>query len=92
MAPVEKSEVYSHNVVYLGQASSTKHRLLEILLEVAPLGLSIYGLGWDRVDSVEFKLLLPYWRGVLPKEDIAALYSSVYMCIYLKYTVNLYFM
>jgi hypothetical protein len=48
---------------------------------VAPLGLAIYGLGWDRVDDVMFKSLLPHWKGVLPKDDIATLYSSVYACV-----------
>lgn len=40
-------------------------------MEVAPLGLSIYGNGRDNV--VE---LLPFWRGVLPVGDVASLYAS----------------
>jgi hypothetical protein len=51
-----------------------------MLVEVAPLGLAIYGLGWDRFggqgDDERFARLLPHWKGVLPKDDIAALYSS----------------
>eukprot|EP00752_Nemacystus_decipiens_P008217 g7347.t1 len=62
---------YDDNVVYLGQFKDTKHRLVETLTEVAQLGLSIYGNGWDNV--VELR---PFWRGVLPAGDIASLYSS----------------
>jgi hypothetical protein len=55
-----------------------QNRLVEVLLELAPLGLAIYGLGWDRFhDDPLFARLLPHWKGVLPKGDIAALYSSV---------------
>jgi hypothetical protein len=50
------------------------------LTELAPLGLAIYGLGWDRFESSSsdprFALLRQHWKGVLPKDDIAALYSS----------------
>ena len=70
---------YAHPVVYLGQASHSKHRLLDVLTEVAPFGLAIYGHGWDRIasgDDPRYRQLLPHWRGVLPKDDIAALYSS----------------
>jgi hypothetical protein len=79
MAPTSKPDpAYAHPVVYLGQASLTKHRLLEVLSELLPLGLVIYGLGWDRFASDErFAPLLGAWRGVLPKNDIASLYSSV---------------
>eukprot|EP00904_Undaria_pinnatifida_P011653 jgi/Undpi1/7618/HiC_scaffold_23.g10091.m1 len=63
-----------HTVVYLGQFKRTKHRIVETLIEVAPLGLSIYGGGWDlHEDAAE---LLPFWRGVLPLGDIASLYAS----------------
>eukprot|EP00903_Cladosiphon_okamuranus_P017925 g16495.t2 len=62
---------YEDNVVYLGQFKNTKHRLVETLREVAPLGLSIYGNGWGNVEE-----LLPFWRGVLPVGDIASLYTS----------------
>lgn len=78
MSPGEARPEYAHPVVYLGQASLTKHRLLEVLLEVRSLGLAIYGLGWDRFPGdPNFEALLPHYRGVLPKDSIAALYSSV---------------
>ena len=51
MVPVQKRVEYDHPVVYLGQASHTKHRLLDVLSEVAPHGLAIYGLGWDRFEG-----------------------------------------
>ena len=80
MAPVAARAEYAHPVVYLGQASLTKHRLLDVLMELAPLGLAIYGLGWDRFESSSsdprFASLRLHWKGVLPKDDIAALYSS----------------
>ncbi len=81
MTPSPRREKYAHAVVYLGQASLTKYRLLELLTAHLPLGLAIYGLGWDRFDedsrfAPAFAQLLPAWRGVLPKDDIAALYSS----------------
>jgi hypothetical protein len=79
MVPVQKRVEYDHPVVYLGQASHTKHRLLDVLSEVAPHGLAIYGLGWDRFEGdadQRFSALRNHWRGVLPKNDIAALYSS----------------
>ena len=79
MLPVQSRAEYQHPVVYLGQASHTKHRLIDMLSEVAPLGLAIYGLGWDRFEGdadPRFSALLAHWRGVLPKDDIAALYSS----------------
>jgi len=77
MTPVAPKEEYAHPVVYLGQASLTKHRLLEVLSELLPLGLAIYGLGWDRFGEDErFAPLLEAWKGVLPKDDIASLYSS----------------
>ena len=61
-----------------GDLSPSQHRLIEVLLELAPLGLAIYGLGWDRLhDDPRVAKLLPHWKGVLPKGDIAALYSSV---------------
>ena len=48
--------------------------IFQTLREVAPLGLSIYGGGWDlNEDAAE---LLPFWRGVLPLGDIASLYAS----------------
>lgn len=51
-----------------------------MLVELAPLGLAVYGLGWDRFSSnhsdPRFAQLLPHWRGVLPQDGIAALYSS----------------
>jgi hypothetical protein len=53
-----------------------------VLLELAPLGLAIYGLGWDRFQGdPRFAALLPHWRGVLPKDDIAALYSSARVAV-----------
>ncbi|CAM9794050.1 unnamed protein product, partial [Hapterophycus canaliculatus] len=45
----------------------------QILKEAAPFGLAIYGNGWDRNGAEE---LLPFWRGVLPLQHIAPLYSS----------------
>jgi len=51
---------YAHPVVYLGQASPTKHRLVPMLTEVAPLGLAIYGMAWDRDER--YAPLLPYWK------------------------------
>eukprot|EP00937_MAST-01D_sp_MAST-1D-sp2_P000919 g919.t1 len=63
---------YAHNVTYVGAAGfSAKANLTWMLREAAPFGLVIYGTGWDT--SPEFK---PYWRGVLPKDDIPKLYSS----------------
>lgn len=48
--------------------------IYQILKEVSHLGLSIYGIGWDR--DRRAAELLPFWRGVLPLEDIATLYSN----------------
>lgn len=48
--------------------------IFQTLREVSPLGLSIYGGGWDlHEDAAE---LLPFWRGILPLGDIASLYAS----------------
>lgn len=44
-----------------------------MLKEVVPFGLAIYGNGWDRKGAEE---LLPFWRGIVPLEDIPSLYSS----------------
>jgi hypothetical protein len=80
MSPVRPIPKYMHNVTYLGSASSSKHNLREMLVAAAPFGLAIYGVKWDELAtdarSEEWKQLLPYWKGVLPVEDIAALYSS----------------
>ncbi|CBJ31667.1 conserved unknown protein [Ectocarpus siliculosus] len=70
---------YAHNVVYLGQFKGTKHRLVETLKEVAPYGLAIYGNGWSGVEGAEE--LLPFWRGILPLGDVAALYTSAKVVI-----------
>ncbi|CAM9770713.1 unnamed protein product, partial [Sphacelaria rigidula] len=46
----------------------------QTLREVSHLGLSIYGNGWDRSErAAEF---MPFWRGILPQRNIAALYSG----------------
>ena len=64
---------YAHNIVYLGQYKDTKYELEALLRNVAPLGLAIYGNAWDTLGPPELR---PYWKGVLPFQDIADLYSS----------------
>ncbi|CAM9486148.1 unnamed protein product [Ectocarpus sp. 13 AM-2016] len=79
MQAVPFRQQYGHNVVYLGQFKGTKHRLVETLKEVAPYGLAIYGNGWGGVEDAEE--LLPFWRGILPLGDVAALYTSAKVVI-----------
>ncbi|CAM9590104.1 unnamed protein product, partial [Ectocarpus sp. 12 AP-2014] len=79
MQAVPFRQDYGHNVVYLGQFKGTKHRLVETLKEVAPYGLAIYGNGWGGVEDAEE--LLPFWRGILPLGDVAALYTSAKVVI-----------
>eukprot|EP00936_MAST-01D_sp_MAST-1D-sp1_P001060 g1060.t1 len=63
---------YAHNVTFVGAAGfSSKANLSWMLSEAAPFGLAIYGTGWDTVPE-----FAPHWHGVLPKDDLARLYSS----------------
>ena len=72
------------DVVYLGQWKTTKRGLLKMLLSVAELSsvegynFALYGHGWtENIASFpELRPLLPYYRGVLPLEDIPELYSG----------------
>jgi hypothetical protein len=75
MRPGTRVEKYQHNVTFVGTAGGVhvKRNLAWMLREAAPFGLAIYGTAWD--DYPEFA---PYWRGVLPKDDIPALYTSAH--------------
>lgn len=62
-------------ILHALRADVSLHRSRQTLQEIAPLGLAIYGNGWD-LDPELTRGLLPFWRGILPREDIAALYGS----------------
>ena len=61
------------DVVYLGLNHTQKSEALEklILHEAKSFDFSIYGTGWGNHVS-----LSPYWKGILPVNEIHALYSS----------------
>ena len=73
-----------HRIVFLGSNNAkTKPHQHRILLEAAQVGgLAIYGHGWGHrgdeltaADPVP-EALRPFIRGILPRDDIAELYSS----------------
>ena len=73
MKPTAMNPKYAHNIVYLGQYKDTKYELLDLLRNLAPLGLAIYGNGWEWLSPEDLK---PHFKGVLPLDDINDLYSS----------------
>jgi hypothetical protein len=66
------SAKYAHRVVYVGQWCPGRKSILKSFLRACvPFGLVIYGSGWGA--SPEFK---PFWKGVLPLNDLPVVYSS----------------
>ena len=78
MRPMLRSNKYkNHTVVYLGHNSMTKPNLHRMLREAIPFGLIIYGHNWiDAPDDLKAR-----WRGVLPLNDVAELYSAAKIVI-----------
>lgn len=77
MRPIKKSTKYNHTVVYLGHNSLTKPTLHRMLREALDYGLVIYGHNWfNAPDDLKSR-----WRGVLPLNDVAELYSSAKIVI-----------
>ena len=68
------------DIVYVGQYSPNKSNLLSMLTEAAQVSASrgftfaIYGHAWGAGNGYDH--LLPYYRGILPLEDLAQLYAS----------------
>lgn len=64
---------YAHEVAYLGLNHPNKsNEVVELMLvEAKNFDLAIFGSGWN-----EHPTLAPFWKGPLPKGDIAKLYSS----------------
>ena len=75
--PVPPVPKYRASVAYLGARSASKQPELDAMLravaDAAP-GLAIYGMYWDEAPDAALRAR---WKGVLPLEDIAPLYSSV---------------
>ena len=69
---------FDHKVVYVGHNSPGKKHLIRMLTEAAPFGLAIYGHpGWKKAPHALRKL----YRGVLPPDDLPALYASASVVI-----------
>lgn len=64
---------YCHDVVYLGLYHPNKsHQIIDLILgEATPFDFALYGTGWGTHPA-----LSEFWKGPLPKGDIAKLYSS----------------
>ena len=67
----------AHPVAYLGARSVSKQPELDAMLRAvtdAEPNLAIYGMYWEQSPD---EAIRARWKGVLPLEDIAKLYSSV---------------
>ena len=72
MRPILSSKYVNHTIVYLGHNSPGKPTLHRMLRETLKHGLTIYGHKWqDAPEDLKAR-----WRGVLPLNDIAELYSG----------------
>ena len=72
MRPMLSSKYVNHTIVYLGHNSPGKPTLHRMLRETLEHGLVIYGHKWqDAPDDLKAR-----WRGVLPLNDVAELYSG----------------
>lgn len=72
MSPTKGNKYLNHTIVYLGHNSPGKPTLHRMLREALEYGLIIYGHKWADAPSD----LKARWRGVLPLNDVAELYSS----------------
>lgn len=75
-AALRPSSSPAHEVVYVGaggvmlQGKPMLGSLLHAAAASSPSGFAIYGKGWENTAH------LPFWRGVLPREDLAYTYAS----------------
>lgn len=71
--PVEPRDEYRHPIVFVANHNRTREEVEQYILPLVPLGLAIYGSGWEREPELVAAGVL---RGRIHPNDVPALYSS----------------
>ncbi|MCC7492267.1 MAG: glycosyltransferase [Fimbriimonadaceae bacterium] len=71
--PVEPRAELAHDIVFVANHNRTREEVERYLLPLLPLGLTIYGAGWDREPELAAAGCL---RGRIHPADVPAVYSS----------------
>jgi hypothetical protein len=71
--PVPRRREYAHPIVFCANHNRTREEVERYLLPLLPLGLTIYGRGWEREPELVAADCL---KGAINPHDVPALYSS----------------
>jgi glycosyltransferase involved in cell wall biosynthesis len=71
--PVEPRAEYTHPLVFCANHNRTREEVERYILPLVPLGLAIYGSGWDREPELVAAGCL---KGRIHPHDVPALYAS----------------
>lgn len=71
--PTEPRPEYAHPIVFCANHNRTRAEVERFIFPLLPLGLKIYGLGWDREPELAHSDVL---CGRIHPHDVPALYSS----------------